>query len=84
MTLTACMGAILLMNRLSDSFGGETQPPPAATQLELTRPNTGLERLQRRARRGDAGAQYRLGVAYRDGHGTPVDYETAAFYFRQA
>lgn len=84
MTLTACTGAILLMNRLADSFGGETQPPRAVTQLELTRPTTGLERLQRRARMGDAGAQYRLGVAYRDGHGTPIDYESAAFYFRQA
>ena len=84
MTLMACTGAILLMNRLADSFGGETQPPRAETQLDLTRPTTALERLQRRARRGDAGAQYRLGLAYRDGHGTPIDYESAAFYFRQA
>ena len=84
MTLTACAGAILLIDRLVDSVGGEIQPPRAATQLELTRPATGLELLHRRARRGEPGAQYRLGIAYRDGHGTPIDHESAAFYFRQA
>ncbi|MCY3941853.1 MAG: tetratricopeptide repeat protein [Gammaproteobacteria bacterium] len=84
MTVAACAGAILLMDRLADAFGGETQPARKSTQLEVVRPATGLERLHRKARRGDVGAQYRLGVAYRDGHGTPVDHELAAFYFRQA
>ncbi|MDE0680064.1 MAG: tetratricopeptide repeat protein [Gammaproteobacteria bacterium] len=83
-TLTSCAGAILLLDRLADAFGGETQLARKPTQLELVRPPTGLERLHRKASRGDAGAQYRLGVAYRDGHGTPIDYEQATFYFRQA
>lgn len=83
-TLTACGGVILLMDRLANVFGGEAQPTRTPTQLELVRPPTGFERLHRKARRGDAGAQYRLGIAYRDGHGTPIDHESAAFYFRQA
>ena len=84
MTMAACAGVILFLDRLADAFYGETEPPRQETQRELTQPATGLERLQRQARRGDAGAQYRLGVAYRDGHGVAVDHETAAYYFRQA
>ena len=84
MTMAACAGVIVFLDRLSDAFYGETEPPRQDTALELTQPATGLERLERRARRGNAGAQYRLGVAYRDGHGVAVDYETAAYYFRQA
>lgn len=84
MTIAACAGAILFLDRLRDGFYGETEPARQQSQLELTQPATGLERLQRRARRGDAGAQYRLGVAYRDGQGVSVDHETAVFYFRQA
>ena len=84
MTMAACAGVMVFLDRLADAFYGETEPPRQETQLGLTRPATGLERLQSGARRGDAGAQYRLGVAYRDGHGVSVDYETAVFYFRQA
>ncbi len=84
MTLAACAGVVLLTDRLTRMPGSETEPARGSTQLELARPATALERLQRRARRGDAGAQYRLGVAYRDGHGTSIDHESAAFYFRQA
>lgn len=84
MTIAACAGVILLLEELADAFGGETKPLRKDTQLELARPTTGIERLKRRATHGNAGAQYRLGVAYRDGHGVRVDYETAAFHFRQA
>ena len=77
-TIAACAGVILLMERLFEALGGETQLAHKPTQLELVRPATGLERLHRRARRGDAGAQYRLGVAYRDGRAAAGIEQTLA------
>ncbi|MEI8376492.1 MAG: hypothetical protein WCJ35_27055 [Planctomycetota bacterium] len=40
--------------------------------------------FRKAARRGDAGAQYNLGVCFRDGLGVPQDNVEAAIWFRNA
>jgi TPR repeat protein len=47
-------------------------------------PKQTLEELKKAAEKGDAEAQYNLGVAYERGDGVPQDYEEAAAWFHKA
>lgn len=51
-------------------------PPPVAPER--------IDRLQTRAKAGDAAAQYTLAVLYARGQGVPRDYKLAASWFREA
>ncbi|MGH7095780.1 MAG: tetratricopeptide repeat protein, partial [Stellaceae bacterium] len=57
-----------------------------ATPLPAPPPKTSerIDRLQTRAKSGDATAQYTLAVFYARGQGVPRDYRVAASWFREA
>jgi hypothetical protein len=46
--------------------------------------NTGLDQVSKQAEQGSPDAQFKLGVAYYDGKGTPQDFAQAAEWFRKA
>lgn len=60
----------------SQAAPAQTAPAPAASAPAASAPAAGPETLASAlpaARHGDAGAQYRLGIAFRDGAGVPPD-----------
>jgi TPR repeat protein len=57
--------------------------PLASNALTTNRPGQ-REELRARAERGDAAAQYNLGVCYDDGEGVAQDHREAANWYRKS
>jgi len=63
------------------------QPPPgkgSSSPADSGRGNESVEYLWKLAERGDAVAQYTIGVLYRNGQGVAQDYAQALSWFRKA
>jgi len=60
-----------------------SQEPPNK-QDPGSEPSQALQALQESAKRGDAEAQYRLGMLYGNGEGLPLDHAQAEYWFGQA
>jgi adenylate cyclase len=85
----AALGMHAAIRALNATLAEESAAQPGSRDRPGGKPagsaGTGhFEELRRAAEQGFANAQYALGKAYRDGHGTPRDAKAAAAWFERA
>ena len=74
--------AVLLPIILANPVAAEEKKPVAAKQINTTASE--LNAITANANKGDASAQFDLGVIYRQGDGTPKDAAKAVVWFKKA